>query len=158
MIKEYRINTIQEAANLIRSIVRKSVADAELRTRIYGIFGVNLDISKLYAWVKQNIRYVPDENNVNNPDRAADYFQEPKTLLKTRQGDCDDTAIFIATVLKVYGLKPIIKWVKFHDEKQFNHVYTCVDFGNSFYPLDTDPMINAAGQEVFHKEERIFEI
>lgn len=56
----------------------------------------NSEILAIYAWVRQNIRYVKDIVNV-------EYVQAPKRLIESGQGDCDDIACILASLCMAIG-------------------------------------------------------
>lgn len=56
----------------------------------------NSEIFAIYAWVDQNIRYVKDPHDV-------ELVKDPRRLLETGQGDCDDIACLLASLCMAVG-------------------------------------------------------
>jgi len=77
----------------------------------------------LAAFVQEKIRYVRDPNNIEQityPPYMLDQISKG-----VAQGDCDDQALFLATLLLSIGAEPLFAIVryKFRDGP-FNHIYT----------------------------------
>lgn len=66
-------------------------------------------------WVRQNIRYVRDINGVET-------LHTPEKILELRQGDCDDQAMLVATLLESIGFSTRLHAVGFKPNK-FAHVF-----------------------------------
>ena len=77
-----------------------------------GIEGVRL----LYEWVRDNVRYEPEE---------ANYPRFPVETLVYRVGDCEDQAMALAALLKVAGYDVAIGLIT-DDVRGFYHVFTFV--------------------------------
>lgn len=82
-------------------------------------------------YVKNKVRYVRDPENV-------EYLQDPLDLIKqiqagTAQGDCDDMALLIATLLLSVGHQPLFRAVRYEQPLgNFNHIYV-VDYDKNPY-------------------------
>ncbi len=76
-------------------------------------------------YVQKNIRYVRDPDDI-------EYLQDPLAMLKsiqnqTAQGDCDDMALFAATLLLSVGHQPAFRAVRYEQGYgNFNHIYVIV--------------------------------
>ena len=68
----------------------------------------NSEISAIYRWVCQNIRYAKDIYNV-------EYVQAPARLLESKQGDCDDIACLLASLCMAMGNECRFAVVGFED-------------------------------------------
>lgn len=80
-------------------------------------------------YVKQKVRYVRDPEGV-------EYLTDPKDLIKQiqnglAQGDCDDMALLIATLLLAIGHEPYFRAVRYQDSfGPYNHIYV-VDYDHN---------------------------
>lgn len=68
------------------------------------------DMRKLYDWVTSNIKYVSDptypslrESPLSGLGWSDDNWQFPNETLRTMQGDCDDQALLLASLLLAYN-------------------------------------------------------
>ena len=85
-------------------------------------------------YVQRKVRYVRDPENI-------EYLQDPVDLVKhmqngTAQGDCDDMALMVATLLLAIGHQPAFRAVRYQQPLgNYNHIYTIVHeknpYGNS---------------------------
>ena len=82
-------------------------------------------------YIKNNVRYVRDPDGI-------EYLQDPVDLINTMataaqtgnlaQGDCDDMALLIATLLLSIGHTPYYRAVRYKaDSGHYNHIYV-VDY------------------------------
>jgi len=77
-------------------------------------------------YVKKRVRYVRDPDNI-------EYLQDPLDLIKQMQnseaqGDCDDMALLIASLLLSIGHQPSFGAVRYrNDGGPYNHIYV-VDY------------------------------
>lgn len=112
-------------------LMRRLVIDAKRR---YNIRKLTLSIVKnnankdyigevksIHRWVKNNIRYVKDI-------RGIETLQTPEKTVEIGQGDCDDHAILVATMLEVIGHPARLKAIGFM-ANTFQHVYTETKLG-----------------------------
>jgi hypothetical protein len=64
----------------------------------FGEFKNPLDLYKsVWEYVIKNFKYIDDQYDES--------ITAPKYLITTKQGDCDDFALFIKTVLAIYGIR-----------------------------------------------------
>lgn len=74
------------------------------------------------AYVQKNIRYLKDP-------QGMEQLTDPVLLIKrikegTAQGDCDDMALLICTLLKSIGHSPYLRFVKYKKlTGPYNHIY-----------------------------------
>lgn len=73
------------------------------------------EIEALFEFVRQNIRYVQDINDVET-------LQWPTATLKLQAGDCDDMAVLLATMLETIGYVTRFVAIGFQFGN-FDHVY-----------------------------------
>jgi hypothetical protein len=110
------------------------------------------NLSSLYHWVQNNIRYVED------PPKQ-DIFVSPQRVLATRQDDCDGMSVLIATFGKALGHNVILRAVG-NVPGSFSHVYPLLDVPRGsrrgWLALDALPG-RTLGQEPvgFHFEDRL---
>lgn len=105
-------------------------------------------------YVKNKVRYVRDPDNV-------EYLQDPVDLVKqiqsnTAQGDCDDMALLVATLLLSIGHQPLFRAVRYEQPLgNFNHIYV-VDYDKNPYGKEQRIVLDAIlkdreiGSEVPH--------
>lgn len=92
---------------------------------------------QLYNGLKQTFRYVRDQQGVeelSRPDIHANRFM----TLGYSYGDCDDAAIWAATLATALNLGPI-RWVTIANGRRgrsLNHVFAEVDIDGTWMTLD----------------------
>lgn len=86
-------------------------------------------IHRLHEFVRDSIRYVHDPVDV-------ELVQTPETLLKSRQGDCDDKATLLAALLTCIGHPSRFVAVGFNGEG-FSHVLVETQVRDGWLPLET---------------------
>lgn len=78
-------------------------------------------------FVQKNVRYVQDPpalEQLTTPDTLADQILRGRVA----QGDCDDMALLIATMLASIGHEPLFRMVRYHGSSgPFQHIYV-VDY------------------------------
>lgn len=82
-----------------------------------------------FDWVRDNIRYTRDVDNIETLHGAH-------VLLETRQGDCDDMCILLASLLMSVGHKCRFVAVKVEGNPLFSHVYLQTLIGRSWLSMD----------------------
>lgn len=113
-------------------------------------------------WVKKNFRYVRDTNGVET-------LQDPLTMIDqiqrgNGQGDCDDHALLIATLLLSIGHSPRFKVVKYNKHAaSFAHIYVVSYERDKRHPvkkivLDAIMKTKPIGFEVPHQYGKEIEI
>jgi len=75
----------------------------------------NSEVLAIYGWVRRNIRYARDIIDV-------EYVKAPARLIETGQGDCDDIACLLASLLMAMGNECRFLVVGFED-RQPQHVF-----------------------------------
>ena len=108
------------------------------------------------TYVRDNMRYLRDPQNVEQ-------LQDPVTMINdlstnTAQGDCDDMALLIATLLLSVGHTPCFRAVRYKGNwGHFDHIYV-VDYeknygSNRVYRVVLDAIMKQwpIGREVTHK-------
>lgn len=83
----------------------------------------------LRAWVAENIRYTQDVTDVET-------LQSPIVTLDTRQGDCDDQATLLATLLNATGHEARFLAASFEPDN-FSHVLVETKVGERWLPAET---------------------
>ncbi len=114
--RDYRRNPlmIATAQNLLAGVTQKSWND---------------EIAALHRYVRDGIRYTLDTNEV-------EVLQTPTRLLRTRQGDCDDKSLLLATLLEAAGHPARFVAVGF-DGVNLSHVLVEAKSGENWIPLET---------------------
>ena len=82
-----------------------------------------------YYWVCQNIRYMRDIYNV-------EFVKEPRQIMATKSGDCDDMATLLASMLLTSGNSCSFVLACFDGSGIPSHVYVEVDTPTGPVPLD----------------------
>lgn len=81
--------------------------------------------SALMSWVNRRMRFVPDPEGVealHDPRMVARAIEAGKLVY----GDCDDQSMYLASLLKAVGRKPIFRAVGYNG-KPWQHVYVVCD-------------------------------
>lgn len=86
-------------------------------------------IRRLHEFVRDSIRYVHDPVDV-------ELVQTPETLLKSRQGDCDDKSTLLAALLTSIGHPSRYVALGF-DGNGFSHVLVETQVRDGWMPLET---------------------
>lgn len=69
--------------------------------------------------------------------RSPEYMMGDLSRLGYIEGDCDDIAIFVATVFRVLGVPVRFVALRIKDnDPEFGHVFTELWTGNGWYALD----------------------
>lgn len=106
-------------------------------------------IKRLHAYVRDTIQYVRDI-------RGVETLATPTRTLQYGQGDCDDQAVLLASLLESIGHPTRFVAIKGNVLGPFVHVYTETKIGNKWYPVETTEKFQAgrpmkfAGRMVEH--------
>ena len=87
-------------------------------------------IKRLHSYVQRRIQYVRDVKDVET-------LQTPLVTMKNRQGDCDDQAVLLASLLESIGHPTRFVAIKQNFFGPFVHVYTETKIGPKWFPLET---------------------
>lgn len=107
-----------DTMNSVVNLYKKSPPLRELAMRIVReVPNQNFagEAATLQKWVQNKIRYVMDVNGVET-------LQSPMVTLRLEQGDCDDMAILLATLLQCIGHKTRFRAVGFNGGR-LSHVF-----------------------------------
>lgn len=124
----------RETVDLMKKVARLRSGHPLVRKLALNILNYNGIPSNHYVdealaigdFVKKNVRYVRDPDNI-------EYLQDPENLIKDiqkgeAQGDCDDMALLIASLLLSIGHQPFFRCVRYRSNSgNFNHIYV-VDY------------------------------
>ena len=105
-------------------------------------------------FVKKNVRYVRDPNGIEQLTDPVLMIEELGRMAS--QGDCDDMALLIATLLLSVGHQPYFRMVRYgRDSGPFDHIYVVVHERNpgaagTRLVLDAIMKDKAIGYEVPH--------
>ena len=80
-------------------------------------------------WVRSNVQYVRDV-------RGVETITPPAYLVRTRAGDCDDQATFVASLLESIGL-PTRLVAGGPNEQTYVHVWAEVEIGGKWCACET---------------------
>jgi len=107
------------------------------------------EITAIYDWEKQNIRYTYDP-------AWQDVFASPLWTLKVRAGDCDDMVTLLGSFLESVGHPVDIKIAGYNPEG-FSHVYLLAQQGR----LVLDPTLGKevpAGTELPYYMSKVYHV
>lgn len=88
------------------------------------------EIRAIFEWVRDKIRYTQDVRDIET-------LKTPDALLYSFQGDCDDKALLVATLLESIGYTTRFIAVGFTQPGEFDHVYAEVRLGTVWIALET---------------------
>ncbi len=145
----------REAASspLVRRLALKIIEQAGIKSHNF------LDEARAIAtFVQANVRYVRDPNDIEQLHDPAYMIRE--ITQGTAQGDCDDMALLLATLLLSVGHQPFFTIVRYRDVTgPFNHIYV-VEYDRNWggpkqrLVMDTILKDRPIGTEVPHKSRR----
>lgn len=124
----------------MRALVRKSKQSNTVRVRVLSIVGALRqkdyvgEMRRIHAFVRDNIRYVRDI-------RGVETLQTPEKTLEYGQGDCDDKATLVATMLEVIGHPTRFVALGFNGNP-FCHVYVESKIGNRWIGVETTELVD----------------
>lgn len=87
------------------------------------------EVDALRVWIRSNIRYTADVNDVET-------LQPPAVLLQTQHGDCDDQSMLMAALAQSIGYPTRFAAVGFSPD-HFDHVFTEVLLGTRWVTAET---------------------
>lgn len=93
------------------------------------------EVNALQGWVRDRIRYVQDPDEI-------ELVQTPEKTLELGQGDCDDKATLLASLLLAIGHPARFVAVGFQGDA-FSHVLVESKVADSWIPLETIVPVNA---------------
>lgn len=128
---------VLETCAVMRALVNEYKVDPEIRALTLSLVGgvpekdSLAEIEKLFFFVRDSIRYVQDIWDVET-------LHTPPELLRIGQGDCDDKATLLATMLESIGYETSFKVAGYHGP-DFEHVYVFVRSHIDGIALHLDP-------------------
>jgi transglutaminase-like putative cysteine protease len=87
------------------------------------------EVKELHRFVRDDVRYVRDV-------RGVETIQTPERTLLNRQGDCDDKATLLSSMLEAVGFKTRFEAIAFQPG-QFSHVFPSVLWRDKWVALET---------------------
>lgn len=143
----------QASTPLVRKLALKILEQNGVKSHNF------LDEARALAeYVQQNVRYVRDPHEVEQ-------LHEPSFMIReitkgTAQGDCDDMALLLASLLLSVGHQPYFTIVRYRDVSgPFNHIYV-VEYDRNWggpkrrLVMDTILKDRPIGTEVPHKSRK----
>lgn len=116
MVLQYR------ASALVRQTAQTIVKDCPNRD-------VMCQVRTLHAWVRDNIKYLPDVRDVET-------IQTPDYTLQHGSGDCDDQSVLLASLLESIGRQTRFLAIAVRGG-DFSHVSSQVMLGTRWVNLET---------------------
>ncbi len=119
--------------NFMRSLVREAKKDIRLRefamSLVRHLPGKDFygEINTIFMFVRDKIRYIRDIDNIET-------IATPQKTLEYRQGDCDDQAVLLATLLIMIGHPS--RFIAIAIGGSFVHVYVETRLGNRWLGMD----------------------
>lgn len=139
----------------MRRFAHKGKADVEVRQQAEDIVK-NLaqgdyasEALALYYWTCQHIRYIRDIDNV-------EFLKEPRQVLETGTGDCDDIATLLAAMLMSIGNRCRFVLAGFKAGGPPSHVYVEVYTPGGWVALD--PVANRETGDMLTRERTRIEV
>jgi transglutaminase-like putative cysteine protease len=129
------IDGTRQTLAIMRRLVRMYRTNPQIRSLAESIIAEvpendgAAEIDALRVWIRANIRYTQDVNEVET-------LQTPAALLQTGQGDCDDQSMLMACLAQSVGYQTRFAAVGFHPDF-FEHVFTEVLLGTRWLPAET---------------------
>lgn len=123
----------------MRRFAHKGKADLEVRQLVESICkdiaqgDYASEVLAIYYWVCQNIRYMRDIHDV-------EFVKEPRQVIRTRSGDCDDMATLLAAMCMTCGNTCEFLVASFTASPTPTHVYLRVNTPSG--PMVLDPVAN----------------
>ena len=93
-------------------------------------------VRALHGYVQRNVQYVRDI-------RGVETIATPLVTIQTSQGDCDDQAVLLASLLESIGHPTRFVAIKQNMFGPFVHVYTETKIGPRWIPLETTEKMRA---------------
>lgn len=109
-----RLPVVELARSLVRNLPSKDWAG---------------EVEALHRYVRDDIRYVKDV-------RGVETVAVPEYTAETAQGDCDDKAVLLASLLEAIGHPARFTAIGFRPNN-FNHVFVETKIGPDWIPLET---------------------
>jgi hypothetical protein len=149
-----------ETARVIRGLISQGRRDPVVRSRALTILRARgvpehkplADIEALYSWVKRNLRYVRDPNQI-------EYIQTARRALETLSGDCDDYTVLLGSMLESIGFPVDVKVIARRGRRSFHHVYPVANVDGFQVGLDASMPIpfgaqfkNVSRQKLYRSE------
>ena len=136
----FGLNGIKETLWYMRRYVEQYKTDPQIREVALDLVR-HLDqkdfegeVSQLFDFVQNNIRYVRDIHNVET-------VQTPLKTLEYSQGDCDDKVTLLAAMLQSLG-HPTKFHAMGHGPNDIDHVFLEVYINNRWVALETTEPVN----------------
>jgi len=126
---------LMDVVEWMRKFAHKGKEDLEVRRLVERICrGISQgdyasEVLACYYWVCQNIRYMRDIHDV-------EFLKEPRRLLETKAGDCDDISTLLAAMLMACGNRCRFVLVGFNGAPVPGHVFVEVITPSGAIPLD----------------------
>jgi transglutaminase-like putative cysteine protease len=114
---------------LMRAAVRRGRVDPEIRSTALHLTLLQperdcyAEIGTLFAWVRDNIRYVGDVLGVET-------LAEARQTLRARAGDCDDQCVLLASLIESIGYATRFIVAAYTQGDLYEHVFLGVDCGD----------------------------
>lgn len=120
---------------LMSELVRRYKTEGQVRdTALSLVAGLRQkdwvgEVSALFYWVRDSIRYVRDIQGVET-------LQTPLVTMEVETGDCDDKSTLLATLLASIGHPTRFVAAGYAKPGVYSHVYVETRLGSRWIPLD----------------------
>jgi hypothetical protein len=139
--------SLADVVGAMRSFAHKGKQDLEVRGLVEQIIAelepgdYASECYACYVWVYNNIRYVQDIHDV-------EFVKEPRQLIRTKAGDCDDIATLLAAMLMSIGKTCDFVLVSFNGGAP-SHVYMQAHTPRG--PVMLDPVANSQSAQMLRQ-------
>jgi transglutaminase-like putative cysteine protease len=117
LVKQYRVDPN------IRALAERIIHDVPGKNYVG-------EARAVHAWVQRNIRYTMDVFDVET-------LKNPLWIVESGQGDCDDHALLVCTLLQSIGHPCRFIAVGYSGNNQFDHVYAETKIGPRWIAMET---------------------
>lgn len=135
---------VYHTLRVMRSMARTGKTDISIREKALQLTnGLNQkdwlsEIKNLHRYVRDNIRYIKDI-------RGVETVATPDITIQLGQGDCDDKAVLLASLLESIGHPTRFVAVGFFPGR-YSHVYLESKIGNKWIGLETTEPVEVGWQ------------
>lgn len=117
---------IHQTVHMMKELVNRSYGHSWIRERAADVVegcgrSFTCQHEALNSWIVSNVRYLKDPTNIEALHHPVTFYEKRLRNGQRVWGDCDDMALYLATLLKSIGHKPEFKVVG--QDKILHHIY-----------------------------------
>ena len=140
-----QIDNTGQLIDKIAQLINDAIIDNNIRLLAVnladsGLIGLDTDTKKIdltpenakkiFDYVFENVKYVPDIDNIET-------LQTAEVSLKNKFGDCDDFAILLGSLYRSIGFTYALVLTQGQGFNSYNHIYGCVYTTQGWYYVDS---------------------